>query len=84
MECGKIDESDEVGTQDSEDDIQAEDESWKRVGGVPEEDLKGNEGQMEEDEATDDGREECRSHARLHRNQAPAPGVAPGARGLGV
>ena len=29
MECGKIDESEPVGNQDSEDDFQTEDEGWR-------------------------------------------------------
>ena len=45
-----------MGNQDSEDDLESKDEGGRRMGGVQEEDFKGDEGQVEDDEITDGGR----------------------------
>ena len=52
----KSDESDEVEKQNSENDHHPEDEGWRMGGWSSEE----HEGQVEEFEAIDKGREECR------------------------
>ena len=55
-----------MGVKDHEIHAQTKNESWRRLCGLQEVDVVGDEGQMDEGESTDDGREERREILEDH------------------
>ena len=66
LEYGESDESQATGIKGPATDAQTENESRRRLGGLQEKDVVGNEGQMEDNETIDDGREERREDMKDH------------------
>ena len=60
-----------MGIDDFAFDVRTKVECRRRLGGIQEENVVGNEGQVEEDEITDDGREERRESGPLMAETFP-------------